>query len=618
MATTWPAKDGPRRFKEHCVRKQESPSGCGCAYRAARRLYLFSSSSGDLVLRDDPQLNGMVSLTQFKLSATPDGLTETNQTVTQGLGIVSPRVGKVTTTFTKAADTTTETVEVTEPNGLTRDALVMSRVKLHFGFSDEFTADVATYDAMDESGHRDCAAKVRINMQPSIAGTYFLGEGDGRSWEIDFFYSVPCSQNGSDMPLDQATFLAASINQQFLVRVTGDPIIFNRGHSVTVVGGPLAQLPGGWWNKNLAIISVTKKVGELVSELSNSRTPWLGFNPGAKYGSTRLIFSAGDADRITLERFLLNRQTAYVIRERRQPTDPWTTLTVAPQYLSPWNDLTESWKLFDSTSLPNINDLVDANGVPKLDDNGVPDGNLKKVMTAGCQNCENPGESMVQFLSGPNHPAYSMAIRNWYGAKSSLVLFGRGLQGDPSRVLAGIPLPNVSGNTGQCPTHKDDDGTVHSMTDDQCAHWLQNAAFMALIIGDPTKVGADVVGAFQVRDNSTFTSDCTGTGSNVSCVLSPQETNLAASYRFDDNGAGIMAAWAALQATGPVGADKLGLNYVYKPNAGSGLLYAMGQSVVRFWLNGDISKTPWLIFALDTPGMMIPGSVDQSMAAMGR
>jgi len=571
-----------------------------------------SSSDSDIVLRSDPQTYGMVVSTQYTIEGAPDNSSETNVSITQGMGNSSPLVGKISTTFGKGAGTSTETVEITGKNGVNDTALAMSRRTRKFGLSNAMRVDTTTYDAHDHDGHRVCGAKVRINMEPSIAGTYILGEGDGRSWEILMYYNVPCSQDGADMPLSQATLIAASINQSFVLRVTGDPVIFNRGHSVTITGGPLAGLTGGWWDYNESVVAVAKRVGELVHELSTSKTPWLGFNPGAKYGSSQIVYSAGDADQYNLKRLALNRQTAYKVNVRRAPTDQWTTLMIQPSYLSPWNDLEQSFKLFGGESLPNINKLVDDNGMPKLKD-GVPDGNLKKIETAGCQNCSNPKLSMIQIKSDDGASLYSMAIRAWYGADSSLVLFGRGLQGDPSKVLN-------SASTGglDCPAKVDDDGTTHSMSDDQCTNWQKNAAFLKLVTGDPSKVGADVVGTFRVDNNGTFASQCSGSGDSTSCTLVPQENKLAASYQFNSNGRELQKAWAADQLLGPVGMDTLGLSYASVPYGGSGMNFAMLQSIMRFWYQGNITDSPWMVFALDARALTIPGAIDQSLTAIGR
>lgn len=587
------------------------------AVGAAASLLLSAcwGGSSDIVLRSDPQMYGMVASTQYTINGSPDGSSETNVSVTQGMGNYSPLVNKVTTTFGKGAGTSTETVTITGKDGVDHAILAMSRRSLSFGLSNAMKADVTTYDAHDHTGHRVCGAKVRIDMEPSIVGTYILGEGgDGRSWEMLMYYSVPCSQDGDDMPLGQSTFTAASINQMFQVRVSGDPMIFNRGHSVTVTGGPLANLTGGWWEHNLSIVSVSKKIGELVHELSTSKTPWLGFNPGAQYASTDIVYSAGDADQYNLKRFALNRQSAYEVNARRTPTDPWTTLMIEPSYLSPWNDLAQSWKAFTGDSLPDINKLVDDNGMPKLNDDHVPDGNLKKIETAGCQNCSNPKLSMIQIKSGPNTTVYSMAIRAWYGANSSMVLFGRGLQGDPTKILSSA---NGDGSV-ECPSQVDNDGTVHTMSKDRCNNWRKNAAFMQMISGDPSRIGADVVGTFRVDNNGTFASDCHGSGDNTTCTLKPLENKLSASYQFNNNGDGLESAWSAMQLLGPVGMDTLGMSYASQPYDGSGLNFGMLQSIVGHWYQGDITKTPWMIYALDTRALVTPDAIGQSLTAIGR
>src|SRR5690348_18334088 len=91
------------------------------AVAAAASLLLsacWGGNDSDIVLRSDPQMYGMVASTQYTIDGAPDGSSETNVSITQGIGNYSPLVGKVTTAFGKGAGTSTETVTITGKDGV--------------------------------------------------------------------------------------------------------------------------------------------------------------------------------------------------------------------------------------------------------------------------------------------------------------------------------------------------------------------------------------------------------------------------------------------------------------------------------------------------------------------
>jgi len=122
--------------------------------------------------------------------------------------------------------------------------------------------------------------------------------------------------------------------------VFGKPLIFNRGHSVTVVGGRPAAFGGGWWKTNQGILNSWNLVTDMVRDLAGHE--WLSFG---KYADSGLVYSAGDADVYrSLQRLFLNRQSDYLVNFRSAPNLPWQRVLIHPEYKE-WNDFEQNYEL---------------------------------------------------------------------------------------------------------------------------------------------------------------------------------------------------------------------------------------------------------------------------------
>jgi len=178
--------------------------------------------------------------------------------------------------------------------------------------------------------------------------------------------------------------------------VFGKPLIFNRGHSVTVVGGRPAAFGGGWWKTNQGILNSWNLVTDMVRDLAGHE--WLSFG---KYADSGLVYSAGDADVYrSLQRLFLNRQSDYLVNFRSAPNLPWQRVLIHPEYKE-WNDFEQNYEALKGTEMPKLDDLVDPDtGLPRdIDD---PDSDkykaLKEIEQAGCQNCPNAELEQIQFI----------------------------------------------------------------------------------------------------------------------------------------------------------------------------------------------------------------------------
>ena len=70
--------------------------------------------------------------------------------------------------------------------------------------------------------------------------------------------------------------------------------------------------------------------------------------------------------------------------------------------------------------------------------------------------------------------------------------------------------------------------------------------------------------------------------------------------------------WTVMQLLGEVGVRTLGLSYASEAYAGTGLLFAMAQPVVRQQYFGGITS-PEMVFALDARAMQLPGVLADAM-----
>jgi len=543
---------------------------------------------GEVLIRSDMSLQGMNQMVQYILEGTPDGASEVNRAVLQGVNGESP-LPLLTTAYGRGAGAKTQTVQVTTPDGSAANVLGMTKRQIKFGLTNFLRAEIATYEMRDIRSHRTCGAKVRLTFLPNAL--QFLG-GDKRSWDALFYYGVPCQINPlGPLDLNKAKFLALVVDQQFTPRVTGRPVLFNRGHSVTVVDGAASRLPGGWWDSNAQILRVAGMVRDLAHDLD--RHQWLDLSRDGEFGDSQLIYSAGDADVYNLRRAFLNRQSDYVVHFRPDPSQSWHVIVIHPQYNKEWNDFSQNWRALTGKKMPNIDDKVDqTTGLPK----DLGDKELKEIETVGCQNCPNPELEQIQFLDGATgQPRYAMTIRGYLGANSSLVMFGQ-----IPRVSLGDALtraddqrerdgqtntnPKKDADNSNCPVQRNDKGELEKdqISPKHCAELLREGALWDLITRDPSTFGFDVVSQLQVRDNSTYASRCSGSGDATSCETVRTNEHLDASYLFDTKPGDprLAKAWTIMQLLGEVGVRTLGVSYASGLYAGNGLLFAMAQPLM--------------------------------------
>lgn len=595
--------------------------------------------NNDPFVRSDPPITGYKGSAQYSVVSTPDGSGEINEITFRGANEQSP-FPMTRTVFGKAAGSRTQDVTITTGDGTLVNALAMNKWGMNVGLTNYLDAQVATYDQRDAFGNRVCGAKVRLNFKPLLV-QQFINDKYRRAWDALWYYSIPCSdpatttkpgdatKPANTLDLSRAKFMAMVIDQQFAPRVTGKPIFFNRGHSVTVVGGRASNFIGRWWQTPMGLMNASNLVIDMVRDLDEHE--WLDFG-NRDFGS--LVYSAGDADvYLSLNRIFLNRQSSYLINFRSTPTEPWKRVLVNPVYNFEWNDLEQNYYALKGEKMPDIDEMVDQKtGLPK--DLNDPDKEsskkLKEIETAGCQNCPNPTLEQIQFIdvtSNPDNgsPMYAMTIRGWMGANSSLVMFGNVPQPRSSYQDEAEKRRQASGAVN-CPIFYDEVGNrkpdKEQISQEQCATLLREGALWDMLTKDASRFGFDVVGQFRVRDNSTWASECSGSGDSTVCVTKPIERKLDAAYMFTDTGDKLQKAWTVMQLLGEVGMRTLGMSYASGQYDGSGLNFAMAQPQVynSYFAppeQGDTAYEQELLFALDARALQLPNTLRRAAENLG-
>ena len=387
---------------------------------------LFSAQTE--LLRSDMPLNGLDTILSYKLESNPGGTSEINEITLAGMGDVSP-MPIIKTTFTKTSDTVRQQVSQVFPENKPNNALGMTQAKIGFGLTNWLEVSASTHELRDKQGGRACGAKVRMNFKPN--GEQFIKGDLGRGWDAIWYYTVACSPDDTSgsINLASAKFHALVITEQWVPRITGKPLMFNRGRSVTIVGGKPAQFRPGWWLTNAkqgsdeSVLGAAKLVRGMVADLNSSPQPWLSFSPTGPFQSSKLVYSAGDADVFwSVQRVFLNRQTDYVVNYRSDVASPWKRIIVHPVYNFEWNDWAQNWESFKGFNPLNVDEKLDDNGIPKDPNDPV----LKEIEKNGWQNASNATLEQIQLIDGVSgRPVYAMTVRGYIGAKNSLVMFGQ-------------------------------------------------------------------------------------------------------------------------------------------------------------------------------------------------
>lgn len=596
---------------------------------------LMSCGDSGVLLRGDPPITGFDGSLLYSINSSPNGGAETNQIVYRGVNDASP-MPLLSTAYGRGASATTQTAQLTSANGTVVNVLAMNRIQLKVGLTEYLDAGVTTYEQRDALGNRVCGAKVRLDFKPNLAQA-ILQDEHHRAWDSLFYYNAPCKStsvatNGhtitkpdDKLDLAHAKFMALVIDEQFTPRVTGDPIIVNRGHSVTIVGGVFTGYIGGWWESTASLVNASDVVAKMTKDLDQHE--WLRFGDSS-YGG--LVYSAGDADvYASLQRLFLNRQSDYLVNFRSKPSDPWRRILVNPVYNTEWNDLGQNWHALTGQDMPKISDLVDKNtGIPH--DLDKPDSDnykaLKEIETAGCQNCPNPELEQIRFMDATDgsptkgKPLYAMTIRGYLGSQSSLVLFGN-VPGTVKSYQSAAEAHRTQLGMNKCPIRRDADGNKLSddqqYSADQCTNWLREGALWDLLTHKASSFGFDTVAQFSVRDNSSWASHCTGSGDDTYCTETVTNQRLDASYLFSDTGEKLLKSWTVLQLLGEVGMRMLGLSYASTAYGGSGLDFAMAQPAVYNSYYTDMADTehpynPEMLFALDARALQLPNVLGQA------
>jgi hypothetical protein len=588
---------------------------------------------GRTLLRSDPPIRGYESAMRYSINSNPDGTSEVNQITWQGVNGNSP-FPLQTTTFGKGANSRTQDVQISGANGEAITVLGMNKWDMNVGMTDYLKSQIATYEQRDAQGNRICGAKVRLIFQPN--GFQFLKDDDyRRAWDALFYYSVPCAGPAAptegepsapvapdtELDLSQAEMIALVINQQFTPRLTGDPIVFNRGHSVTIVGGRASrELRGGWWQSPAGLMNGSNVVIDLVKDLD--RNEWLDFSDSGNGG---LVYSAGDADvYLSLNRLFLNRRDAYMVNFRADPSDGWTRVLVDPVYNKEWNDFSSNYTALTNSDAPNIDELINEDtGLPKdLDPESDSAQSLKEIEESGCQNCPNAELEQIRFVDVTEgsrtyeDTLYAMTIRGWAGSTRSLVMFGD-LPGSPKEYYDRAEDRANELGLDECPIQRNDKGEREDRqyTDKECALLLREGGLFDLLTSDASTLGLDVVGQFSVHDNSTWVDNCTGSGESTTCSPVATDRKLDASYMFTNTDEGLRKAWTVLQLLGEVGTRGLGLSYAYELYGGSGLNFAMAQPHYRNTYWTDITADPAneeLLFSLDARALQLPATLGEA------
>jgi len=324
------------------------------------------------------------------------------------------------------------------------------------------------------------------------------------------------------------------------------------------------------------------------------------------------------------ERLFLDRQVDYLVHFRSDPDLPWQKVLIHPQYNKEWNDVGQSWKALTGNDRPKLEDLVDKDsGLPKNldkpDEQSFKD--LKEIEKSGCQNCPNADLEQVQFINPETRqPLYAATIRGYVGSESSLVLLGR----MPSSVESYLKQAEAQRDKSrECPIRTDDSGKElddeEQFDEKDCARWLREGSLWDMLTQDPSKANADIVGQFQVRDNSQYASHCSGSGESVSCETVVTSRRMDATYLFTNSGTKLHRAWTVLQGLGEHGMRTLGFSYASGAYDGSGLDFAMAQAEIpNAYYAGLADKAkpynPELVFALDARALQLP----QTLGEMGR
>lgn len=599
-------------------------------FRRAAALLLFvglaACSAQTELTRSDMPLTGMDHKLTYQLIGTPDGANEINRISMSGMGELSPMT-EIRTTFTKTNDTLRDQISEVFVDGRPINALAMGQQKRNFGLTSWLKVSVSSYDLRDAAGARACGFKVRMDFSPN-GEQLVRDKGHGKGWDALWYYTNTCDPAEPDkISFADSKFLGLVLSEQYVVRLTSDPISFNRGRSVTIVGGAPSRLTPGWWLHNTTtagqpgVLQVADMVRAMADDLNESPDKWREFKASGAFSDSTVMYAAGDADVFwSASKLVLDREVDYHVFVRTDPQATPHHLIMHPVYNFEWNDWKQNLKAYKDISGINLDDRVDED-TGKLDDPN--DTVVKEIEKQGWMNSPNPSLEQIQILDGDNgnRILYAMTVRGYVGAKNSMIMFGRppgSLESMLDKYGNNTPYETLKAQGMGCPVKYDDEGkkldAEKQISDEDCAQLLREGPMWQFITENPKYFGFDLVAQMNIKNDGKWGTRCSGSGDSTSCWLYPISNEMNASYMLSTDR--TEKAWTIMQLLGEVGVRTLGLSYTSGPYDGTGLLFAMGQPIVRHqYLEGITSEE--MPFALDARALQLPGTMNTALGYLG-
>lgn len=597
----------------------------GAALVAAATVLASCSTSTELT-RSDMPLTGMKHVATYQLVGTPDGASEINQITMGGMGEESPMT-EIRTTFTKTNDTLRQQISEVFVDGRPINALAMGQQKRNFGLTSWLKTSVSSYDLRDSAGGRTCGFKIRMDFSPN-GEQLIRDKNHAKGWDALWYYTDKCDPAEPDkLNFADAKFHALVLNEQYVFRLTSDPLAFNRGRSVTIVGGAPSRLPAGWWMHNTTsglepgVLQVADMVRAMADDLNSSPEKWREFSPDGKFSDSTVMYAAGDADVFwSASKQILNRQVDYHVFVRTVAEAAPHHLIVHPVYNFEWNDWKQNLKAYTDLATVDLNDQVDED-TGELDDPN--DEVVKEIEKQGWMNTSNPSLEQIQILDGDhdNRLLYAMTVRGYVGAKNSMIMFGRppgSLEDMLDKYGNNTPYEELQKQGMGCPIKYDKDGkkldASQQISDKDCAQLLREGPMWQYLTENPDDFGFDLVAQMNIKNDGEWGTQCSGSGDSTSCWLYPISNKMNASYMFST--ARTEKAWTVMQLLGEVGVRTLGLSYTSGPYDGTGLLFAMGQPIIRHqYLEGITDEE--MPFALDARALQLPNTMQAALGYLG-
>ncbi len=565
-----------------------------------------------LPLRSDMSTDGLTQVVTYNLRGPAGTDQEVNYAELRGVNEVSP-VLQQKVVFGKMSGSKTQDVSVTLEDGKVCQALGMVKTKRFAGLSQFMTLESATYTGVDSNGKVFAGAKIRLDFNRNFLQ---YADKDKRDFQSLWYYDIPCTKDGTNVILDlsKAKLRCVVLNQVWQARIASGSFFFNWGHSVTVVDGLPAKLPGGWW-LNWDIANSTKDTmgaydvaNRMVEDLSTSKRPWLEFDENSSFAQSGsyLIYSAGDADQYaTFDRIFLDRQKEYVVFYRPSKDVAWDYITVKPVYNYEWNDVSQIIGKFKGWGSDKFASLLDERGLPKSNDDSV----IAEIEKIGWMNAPNASLEQIQFISSDNEILYCMTVRAYVGANDSLIMFGpvkpdlNTIRSKASQVPAQkLPIPVLYDDKGK----KLDE---QPYTDKEWAEWQRESTVWNFMKANPHAVGADLLCQYRFTDNTTWSPVTNSDGYVIG--YNPIEWNLSSSYYFDGQ---VKKPWLISQILGEVGVRTLGMSYCSGRYEGTGILFALSQEVHRQeFISGYSQESLW---RFDARASQLPDTLKEAWAAL--